>query len=909
MEKLAGFYTSKSKEYALVLVFFLLVAILFTWPLVLHLHDGIVGGHGDPLLNSWVISWDAKTIFTHPSRLFQGNIIHPSRDVLAYSEHQFTLGVIAAPVYFLSHNPILAYNFLVFFCIVLAGFGCYLLVKELTGSRWGGLAGGLFFALCPFKISQFSHIQIFFSPFLPFTLLYLYRYLERGGWKNLILFGFFFVAQSLSSWHYLLYCALAAGLLWLWKAAFSRRKAEWVRLALVGAAVVVAALVILPFTLPYFRAHQRLPGFERSLKEVELYGAQAEDYLRVLDVSVVYGDAPLPFREGGIGYENVLYPGMMILILAAAGLLLRRREGEDHPAFDPASFRQGALFFLILGVLSFFLAFGPKIGGWDNPFYMIPYRLGLLKFTRVPTRFFLLVALSLGVLGGYGAAKMAMRASASSRKYAGIRTPPHPHPLRSAPCDVLNEYASVERLAGGAHRRSRCFTLFSGRRASGRNGGWRAGRLVGIGLLVLLLLELLTWNLYIYPIPTGDDVPDVYDWLADQGDVSIIELPTHVLGPAGTYDRDLKLAPLDIFEYLYREGDIMYFSTYHWKQVVNGYSGYSPFFYRRTITEMQGFPSQRSVDLLRGLGITYVLWDWDWVQSQSMEEYNIRLFSTPGLSHVGDFESKSVFQVEPGPVAVPQDMEVAAVAPAAVPPGTEFDLGLLVSNPTGAPMVCVEEEPQPFTLIFRSGTGEVAAEVRGDYRAPFFVDTGETVSIPIRAEAAPPAGAYTVGLQLEGGVLGTMDFELEMEVREMPDSTAPGALQGEVITGAQGQALTVPSPDGLYPLMVAKVRNTGDALWKALPQIEDYSLPPGEVHLGLSWIKQDGSLWEDQACSLPCDVAPGQEVEVPMLVRPPAAPGEYTLQLGLYAEGSGWFGNILYLRVIVEGWPADGQGQ
>ncbi|RJP34679.1 MAG: hypothetical protein C4536_02460 [Actinobacteria bacterium] len=847
MEKLAGFYTSKGKEYALVLVFFLLVAILFTWPLVLHLHNGIVGGHGDPLLNAWIISWDAKTIFTNPSGLFQGNIIYPSRDVLAFSEHQFTLGLIAAPVYLIFRNPILAYNFLVFFCIVLSGFGCYLLVKELTGSRWGGLAGGLFFALCPYKLSQLSHIQIFFSPFLPFMLLYLYRFLERGKWKNLVLFGVFFVAQSLSSWHYLLYSALAAGLLWLWKAVFSRKKEDWIRLAMVVAAIVVAALVILPFTLPYFRAHQRLPGFERSLKEVELYGAKGDDYLRVLDVSVVYGDAPSPFQEGGIGYENVLYPGLMILILAAAGLLLRRREGEDHLVCDPASFRKGALYFFVLGVLSVLLAFGPKIGGWDNPFYMIPYNLGLLQFTRVPTRFFLLASISLGVLGGYGVAKLAMRASASSR---------------------------------------------------GRDGGWKIGRLAAAGLLALLLLELLTWNLYVYPIPTGGDVPEVYDWLADQGDVRIVELPTHVLGPAGTYDRDLKLAPLDIFDYLYREGDIMYYSAYHWKQVVNGYSGYSPFTYRRTITEMQGFPSQRSIDLLRGLGIDYVLWDWYWVPSERMEEYNIRLFSTPGLSHVGDFENKSVFRVESGPVASPTEMEVRAVAPDAVPPGTGFDLGLLVSNPTAASMVCVEEEPQRFTLVCRDGVGNVAAEVQGEYRPPFFVDAGETISVPIRVEEGLPEGRYAMELSLTGGVLADQDFELGMEIAGMPDSTAPGVLAGEIILDAGGP-LTVPSPDGLYPLAVAGVKNTGDTLWRALPQIEDYNLAPGEVHLGLAWTEADGTLWEYQGCSLPCDVSPGQEMEVPMLVRPPAVPGEYILQLQLYAEGIGWFGEALQVQVIV----------
>lgn len=848
-----GFYTRKRVEYPLVLAFFFLLAAAFTWPLILHAHNGIVGGHGDPLLNTWIVNWDARTIFTHPSRLFQGNIIFPSRDVLAYSEHQFTLGLIGAPVHFIFRNPILTYNFLVFFCFVASGFGCYLLLKELSGSRWGGLAAGVFYTFCFYHLSQLSHIQIFFMPFIPFMVLYLYRYLERGGRWNLFLFGLFLTAQSLTSWHALLYCAIAAGLLWLWTAAFTRRGADWKRLAWVAAAVVVAALIMLPFVMPYLRAHRRLPGFERSLEEVELYGAKAEDYLRVLDVSVMYGDAPAPFRAGGIGFENVLYPGATALVLAAAGLFLRRREEEEgRPVYGPAYFRKGVMFFLIMGALSVLLAFGPRIGGVENPFYMVPYRLGLLKFTRVPTRFYNLAALALAALAGYGAAKLALRSSLT-RGWKGF-------------------------------------------------SGWRIGRLTGLALVALLALEILTFNLYVHPIPVYGDVPDVYEWLKEQGDVRVIELPTHALGPAGMYDRDLKLAPLDIFEYLYREGDIMYLSTYHWKKVVNGYSGYSPFSYRRTITEMQGFPSQRSVDLLRGLGVDYVIWDWDWVPAERGDEFGARLSSAPGLSLVGDFQNKSVFRVDAGPVAAPEDMEVRAVAPAAVTPGAGFNLGLLVNNPSGAPMVCTEEEWQDFTLVLSDGAGN-ALEVAGEYRPPFFVDAGETISLPLQAGKAVPAGDYDAELRLAGGVLGDRSFSLALEVREMPDSDAPGVLDGNAVAGRE--ALTVPGPDGLHPLMTVTATNTGDTLWRAPGQLPDYTLPPGCVHIALSWTEADGSVWEEQAGSLPCDVSPGQAVEVPLLVRPPGSPGAYVLRLGLFLEGTGWIGEVIDIGVTVEGWIAE----
>ncbi|MBC7228932.1 MAG: glycosyltransferase family 39 protein [Actinobacteria bacterium] len=836
---------ARKAECAFVLAFFLVLAVIFTWPLILHPHDGIIGGHGDPLLNSWIISWDARTFFTNPTGLFQGNILYPSRDVLAYSEHALGMGIIAAPVYLLSGNPVLAYNFLVFLGFVLAGLGCYLLVKKLTGSRWGGLVAGVFFSFCFYKVSRLSHLQIFFIPFLPFMLLHLYRYLERGRLRNLLLFALFFLVQSLCSWHSMLYCAIAAGLLWAWKAAFSRRAAEWKRLLAAAAALAAALAVMAPFALPYLRAHRRLPGFERSLKEVELYGARGEDFLRVLDVSAVYGEAPSPFREGSIGYENVLYPGVVILVLAAAALLLRRRDEEAVTADEAASFRRGELFFLLLAALALLMTFGPRIAGRWNPFYMVPYRLGAFKFTRVPARFTILVSLALAVLGGYGASKIARRA------------------------------------------------------ASGGNGGREARRLTGASLVVLLALELLTVNIFVHPVAVGAEVPEVYTWLRDQGDVRVIELPTGTLGPVNLYDRNVDWRPQQVYDYIYRECRVMYFSTYHWKKMVNGYSGYMPFFYRRIMMEMQGFPSARSVALLRGLGVDYVLWDWSWVESQRMEEYNIRLFSIPGLQYVDDFGSKTVFRVEPGETVFPADLEVEAAAPRAVPTGAGFDLGLLVSNRGEAPMVCVEEAYQDFSLVLEGGDGQVI-EVPGKYRPPFFVDAGETISLPLQAGRAVPPGSYRAELRLVGGVLGERSFRFPLEVAEVPDWDRVELLNGTVEVSPSELAL--PGPDGLYPVATASVANTGGAMWRALDQNEDFSLQPGSAYLGLAWTALDGSLWEQQSCSLPCDLSPGQSVAVPLLARPPAAPGEYYLDVGVYVVGGDWIVPPVRLRVRVEGW-------
>jgi len=50
----------------------------------------------------------------------------------------------------------------------------------------------------------------------------------------------------------------------------------------------------------------------------------------------------------------------------------------------------------------------------------------------------------------------------------------------------------------------------------------------------------------------------------------------------------------------------MYFSTWHWTRMVNGYSGNSPHSYTGLVNGVDEFPLKGSVDYLRSVGVTHV---------------------------------------------------------------------------------------------------------------------------------------------------------------------------------------------------------------------------------------------------------------------------------------------------------------
>jgi len=105
------------------------LTIALTWPLGAGLARDVPSDFGDPLLNAWILAWDA----THLGRgWWNANIFHPHPLALAYSEHLLPQAIQILPVYALTKNPILCYNLLFLSTFVLSGLGMFLLARELA---------------------------------------------------------------------------------------------------------------------------------------------------------------------------------------------------------------------------------------------------------------------------------------------------------------------------------------------------------------------------------------------------------------------------------------------------------------------------------------------------------------------------------------------------------------------------------------------------------------------------------------------------------------------------------------------------------------------------------------------------------------------------------------------------------
>jgi F5/8 type C domain len=296
------------------------LAVVLTWPLLPNITTGVPADLGDPLLNAWILWWNAVNI-PLTDGWWNAPAFYPMTDVLTYSEHLLGLTPLSSPVYWLSGNVQLAYNVVFLASFPLSAFFAFALCRLLTGRRDAALVGGLVFGFAPYRMSQIAHLQVLCSFWMPVTLLGLHRFLLDGQRRWLALFAGAWLMQSLSNGYFMAYLAVLAV---CWVAWFVDWR-DWRRVLAVAAAAVVATLPLLPIVLGYQRVHQAL-GISRSIGEIRLYSADLASLIDVSELLAFWHFTP-PFHRA----EGQLFPGLAGVILVTAGVLLGQSRREEWP--------------------------------------------------------------------------------------------------------------------------------------------------------------------------------------------------------------------------------------------------------------------------------------------------------------------------------------------------------------------------------------------------------------------------------------------------------------------------------------------------------------------------------------------------------------------------------------------------
>jgi hypothetical protein len=373
----------------LALIFFVAAALLATYPLILSPATKIAGGLGDPLLNAIVLAWDADRARHAFHGFWDAPFLFPHRHTLAYAEPLISVAIFTSPIEWLSGNPVLAYNVAYIGSYALAGFGMFLLARDLWGRTDAALLAGLAFALTPYRQAQTTHLQVLLNGWMPIGLWALHRYFSTGARRWMAAFAVVFVLQGLSNGYYFYFFLIAVAVMAAVELAAPRLPRARVigDFAAAGAAIFAA---IAPIFLVYYRL-QRDNGFVRAAGELGGLSATLSDYFKVAAGAWTWGG----LIASGAG-ERQLFHGLVVLTFAFVGACTIARPGAQTKA---GSWTRSVVTYALMAIVAVWLSMGP---GALRPYGLLYRFVPGFNGLRVPARLSAVVIVALAALAGAG---------------------------------------------------------------------------------------------------------------------------------------------------------------------------------------------------------------------------------------------------------------------------------------------------------------------------------------------------------------------------------------------------------------------------------------------------------------------------------------------------------------------------
>ncbi|MFI4991244.1 MAG: hypothetical protein ACHQHO_10090 [Solirubrobacterales bacterium] len=387
------------------------LAVLVTWPLVLHLASRISPDLGDPVRTAWQVAWVGHAMLHQPLHLFDANAFYPHPLSLAFSDSLLGYG----PAAFFGSGTVAAlvrYNLLFLFAWSLAFLGCYLLARELGLRKLGAAAAAAAFAYAPYRVTEAGHLHVISSGGIALALFLLLRGYRRSS-RGLVIAAWLVTAWQISlgftlglQFAYLMaVLGVLAAIYWL-RAGRPSLPRDLIAITCIG--VLLVGAVTAYEARPYLRISHDYPTAKRTLREVKTYSAGPAAWLSASSENRVWGGLTSGMREHVHSKnEQVLFPGGFILLLGLIGLAA---------PFYTRRLRIGlAVGFVVCAVL----AVGLGLTGYGYPYRLLFNYAPGWDGVRVPGRVFTTATLFLALLTGAGAQLLAGRLGSLLARHGG----------------------------------------------------------------------------------------------------------------------------------------------------------------------------------------------------------------------------------------------------------------------------------------------------------------------------------------------------------------------------------------------------------------------------------------------------------------------------------------------------------
>lgn len=286
-----------------------MLTVALHWALLGQVSTAVPADLGDPLLNTWILWWNAQQI-PLTEAYWNAPAFAPMTRALALSETLLGLTWLTTPLQWLGASPVTAYNVMYVAEPLLNGLSAYWLCLVLTARRDAALIGALALAWAPYHATQVSHIQTGATFFMPAALAALHLYWSTAMRRWLLVFGVMTMLNALACGYFLLFFTVLLGIVVSWLTIATR---DVKKLAAVTGAVVLTVLAISPVIL-VFRSVRSEYNLVRSVAEMQRNSADASSFLLGANQLLLW-----PFPTDPNKPELAAYPGTAIVLLIVLG--------------------------------------------------------------------------------------------------------------------------------------------------------------------------------------------------------------------------------------------------------------------------------------------------------------------------------------------------------------------------------------------------------------------------------------------------------------------------------------------------------------------------------------------------------------------------------------------------------------
>ncbi len=426
---------TSTKKHILIFAAFFLLALALTYPTVTHLGTFLPGDGGDDPAIAWNLWWVKFAVLNQPQNpFFTKMMFYPLGINLAFYTHTLLNGLTALPL-LLNFGTVAASNLHMFFTFAAGGYGTFLLTRYLLVREFrrdddilAAFFAGMVYAFASSKLFYVAlgQFNIAGTHWIPFAALFFLKLKNDPRPRHAALTALFLVMQAYTEMTYASFLLVWMALVWAWNLFAPPPAAVDNSLPRRG-----LGRGLQTFFTHHIRPYLLLGGLF-ALGIAPILAAMLPDMLAEGDFLVVGGGFADAFSADLLGFfvptmhhplfggwvartgianfdkGQHIFIGYSVLTLAVIGLWrMRHRRAAWFWAF-------AALFFALT-------ALGPNITvngyttGIPGPFVIFQH-LPIFKGNRYPSRYSVMLMLSLAPLSALGVSSFRFQVSGSKFK-------------------------------------------------------------------------------------------------------------------------------------------------------------------------------------------------------------------------------------------------------------------------------------------------------------------------------------------------------------------------------------------------------------------------------------------------------------------------------------------------------------